>query len=42
MINAPISKKYDLEERTAKFGEYIIKFAIKIPKNELPLQSFLN
>ena len=29
------SKKYDLEERTAKFGENIIKFAKKIPKNEI-------
>ena len=26
-------KKYDLEERTAKFGEEIIKFAKKIPVN---------
>jgi len=26
------AKKYDLEERTAKFGEDIIKFAKKIPK----------
>lgn len=25
-------RKYDLEERTAKFGEDIIKFAKKIPK----------
>jgi len=25
--------KYDLEERTAKFGENIIKFAKKIPEN---------
>ncbi|MBI4653037.1 four helix bundle protein [Candidatus Kuenenbacteria bacterium] len=25
--------KYDLEERTAKFGENIIKFARKIPKD---------
>ncbi|MBN2197625.1 four helix bundle protein [Candidatus Wolfebacteria bacterium] len=25
--------KYDLEDRTAKFGENIIKFAKKIPKN---------
>jgi four helix bundle protein len=25
--------KYNLEERTAKFGEEIIKFAKKIPKN---------
>ena len=27
--------KYDLEERTAKFGEDIIKFAKKIPVNEV-------
>ncbi|MEA3560879.1 MAG: four helix bundle protein [Candidatus Omnitrophota bacterium] len=27
------NNKYDLEERTAKFGEEIIKFAKKIPKN---------
>lgn len=27
--------KYDLEERTAKFGEEIIKFAKKIPMNEI-------
>ncbi len=26
-------KKYDLEERTAKFGENIIDFAKKTPKN---------
>lgn len=26
-------KKYDLEERTAKFGEKIIDFAKKVPKN---------
>ena len=26
-------KKYDLEERTAKFGEEIIKFSKKIPVN---------
>lgn len=29
--------KYDLEERTAKFGEEIIKFAKKIPKNVITL-----
>ena len=29
--------KYDLEERTAKFGEDIIKFAQKIPKNTITL-----
>jgi len=27
--------KYDLEERTAKFGEDIIKFAKKIPENSV-------
>jgi len=26
-------RKYDLEERTAKFGEDIIEFAKKVPKN---------
>lgn len=33
------AKKYDLEERTAKFGEEIIKFTKKIPKGPgtLPL-----
>ena len=29
--------KYDLEERTAKFGEEIIKFADKVPKNAITL-----
>ena len=28
-------KKFDLEERTAKFGEDIIKFAQHIPKNQI-------
>lgn len=27
------SKKYDLEERTAKFGENVIQFCIKLPKS---------
>jgi len=31
----PINRKYDLEERTAKFGEDIIDFARNIPKNEI-------
>jgi four helix bundle protein len=32
ITNSSNSKKnYDLEERTAKFGEYIIEFAKKIP-----------
>jgi four helix bundle protein len=28
-------KVYDLEERTAKFGEAAVKFCKKIPKNEI-------
>ena len=38
-----MNKKYDLEERTAKFGENIIKFAKKIPKKveTIPLISQL-
>ena len=27
------SKKFDLEDRTAKFGEDVIEFAKKVPKN---------
>src|SRR3990170_3901360 len=30
-------KKYDLEERTAKFGEDVISFAKEIPKNPITL-----
>jgi four helix bundle protein len=38
MINEPRpKKKYDLEERTANFGEEIIKFAQKITKNAVTL-----
>jgi hypothetical protein len=29
------TKRFDLEERTAKFGENIIEFAKKIPKDEI-------
>jgi four helix bundle protein len=29
------NKKHDLEERTAKFGEDIIEFCRKLPKNEI-------
>jgi len=29
------SKKYDLEERTAKFGEDIIRFSNKVPKTSV-------
>ena len=35
MTQAPINKKFDLEERTAKFGEDIIRFVKKLPKNEI-------
>lgn len=35
MTNDPTKNKYDLEERTAKFGEDIIKFCQKMPKNEI-------
>ncbi len=30
-------RKYDLEERTARFGEEIIKFSKKIPKNTVTM-----
>ncbi|MDP3999487.1 MAG: four helix bundle protein [bacterium] len=33
MLNDINSKKYDLEERTARFGEDIIEFAKKLPQN---------
>src|SRR3989304_9987557 len=29
------NKKYDLEERTAKFGEAVIKFCKKIPRSHI-------
>ena len=33
---APINKtKYDLEERTARFGEKIIEFVTKLPRNDI-------
>lgn len=28
-------RKYDLEERTAKFGEDVIKFCINLSKSEI-------
>lgn len=31
----PLSKPYNLEERTAQFGEAIIRFAKKIPQNPI-------
>lgn len=33
--NDKVKNKYDLEERTARFGENIIKFAKKIPENSV-------
>jgi four helix bundle protein len=30
-------RKYDLEERTARFGEAVIVFAKKVPRNEVTL-----
>ena len=40
---SPNEKKYDLEERTAKFGENIIEFVQRLEKNEInrPLMSQL-
>lgn len=35
--NDPVKKKYDLEERTAKFGEDIIEFAKKVIKSEVTI-----
>lgn len=31
------NKKYNLKERTAKFGEDVIEFAKKIPKNVITI-----
>ncbi|MGB9743299.1 MAG: hypothetical protein ACPLW9_01120 [Minisyncoccales bacterium] len=35
MTNDLKQNKYDLEERTAKFGKDIIKLCQKMPKNEI-------
>ncbi len=35
MTNDQIEKKYDLEARTAKFGEDVIKFCKKVPRNPI-------
>lgn len=35
MTNDPSPKIYDLEERTAKFGEEVIKFCNELPRNEI-------
>lgn len=32
---SPKNKKYDLEERTAKFGEVVIRFCQKIPRGPI-------
>lgn len=32
---SPNAQKYDLEERTAKFGEAIVDFAKTLPRNEI-------
>lgn len=37
MTNKPILKKWDLEERTAKFGEDIIIFCKKVPRNPITI-----
>jgi len=37
MLNDKKIKKFDLEERTAKFGEDIIDFARKIPKDVITI-----
>lgn len=35
MTNDASSKKYNLEERTAKFGESVITFCVKLSKNPI-------
>ena len=35
MSNSGNKKIYDLEERTAKYGEDVIEFARKLPRNEI-------
>lgn len=37
MPNVKKEKVYDLEERTAKFGEDVIEFAKKVPKNTVTI-----
>ena len=37
MTNIQNKTKYDLEERTAKFGEEIIKFSKRIPKSTITI-----
>lgn len=40
MLNGEGKKKYDLEERSAKFGEDIIELTTKLPMNDLRTFSF--
>ena len=35
MTNDGMTKKYDLEERTAKFGSAVIEFAKQLPENQV-------
>lgn len=35
ITNDKITKTYDLEERTAKFGETVIEFCNKVPRNPI-------
>ncbi len=35
MTNSKNSRSYDLEERTAKFGENVIKFCRKVPRGQI-------
>ncbi|OGN10234.1 MAG: four helix bundle protein [Candidatus Yanofskybacteria bacterium RIFCSPHIGHO2_02_FULL_41_11] len=35
MTNDLKPKEYDLEERTAKFGEAVIQFCVNLPRNEI-------
>jgi len=35
MLNGGNAKKYDLEERTAKFGENVVALAKKLPVNKI-------
>ena len=35
MTKEPNKKKYDLEERTAKFGENVIELCKKVPRNTI-------
>ncbi len=37
MTNKTNNKKWDLEERTAKFGENIIIFCKKVPRNPITI-----